>query len=147
MSRTQLLLLPTLVFAVSISFGCTESVSNTDAGAEDTRLKLLGIMYGKFLSANGGNPPKDEQQLLRYLESTPRSWEKLVSNPVELLNSPYDGEPLNILYGVEFKKQAEARNPIIGYERTGVNGLQKVITVRGSLKDMKSDQIPDNLKG
>jgi len=122
------------------SVGCT-SVESTVNPVDKAHLKVLGILYGKFLSKHRGRAPANRDQFLDFLNSKRPSWEKIVSSAEQLITSPLDGKPLSVLYGKAYIQLNNQDTFWMAYEREGVNGLHQVINIRGNVEKMDSQQI------
>lgn len=135
----SLILLFTCLPALTL-VGCSKS-STADLSAERAQMKVLGILYGKFISGSRGAAPKGQEQFVEYLSSTKASWEKLVDSPEQLLESPRDGKPLVMLYGNAYKKQPAGAAPWLAHEQEGVDGKKWAVNIRGMVEEMDSEQI------
>lgn len=120
--------------------GCSNSPT-ADLSVERAQMKVLGILYGKFISGSRGAAPKSEEQFIEYLSSTKPSWENLVDSPEKLLESPRDGKPLVMLYGNAYKKQPPSAAPWLAHEQEGVEGKKWAVNIRGMVEEMDSEQI------
>lgn len=130
-----------LLYLLTASFiGCSSS-STADLSAERAHMKVLGILYGKFVSGSRGAAPNSEEQFIEYLSSTKPSWENLVNSPEKLLESPRDGKPLVMLYGNAYKKQPRSAAPWLAHEQEGVEGKKWAVNIRGMVEEMDSEQI------
>lgn len=87
-------------------------------------MKVLGILYGKYVSRSRGAAPASQEQFVEFLNTTRPSWEKIVSAADQLTNSPRDGQPLIMLYGDAYTKQRSSVAPYVAYEAEGVDGMR-----------------------
>jgi hypothetical protein len=71
-----------------------------------------------------GRAPENADQLKPFLQE--------YGEPEEILRSPHDGQPYEIIWGVNFRKvRFSMPPPIVAYEKQGVNGKRYVLTVMG----------------
>jgi hypothetical protein len=81
-------------------------------------------------------PPRNQEELRPFLQK--------LGDPAHLLVSPHDGQPYEILWGVDPRQvdgtdPANPRPALIAHERTGVNGTRYVATGMG-VSRMDEDQ-------
>lgn len=117
--------------------GCGSPATPVQEAAQ-SRMKVLGILYGMFASDRGGYPASEEQ-FISFLKQAPTNWDKLVAAPKELLQSPRNGEPLTVFYGSSVKPPAEGGFPWIAYETSAIDGKRLIVNARGSVV-LVSDQ-------
>ncbi len=129
------------LIALPTSVGCGSSKPVGPSTVDEAHLKVLGILYGKFLGSTRGRAPKDQQQFVNYLNSKRPSWEKIVDSPQQLLTSPRDGKPFVVLYGEAYRRQPNSVTPWMAHEQEGLDGKQQVISIRGSVKEMDSAEV------
>jgi hypothetical protein len=99
-----------------------------------TQLKVLGMLYGRYMEANRMAAPPSEEKFVAFLESEPANWDKLAASPQELMTSPRDGQPLVVLYGPAVKEPSGGGFAWIAHEKTGVDGKQLAVNARGSVE-------------
>ncbi len=120
--------------------GCGSAPTQTDR-KDEVHMKVLGILYGKYLSQHRGQPPANEAQFVQYLSSTPASWEKIVETPEQLLTSPRDGKPLLVLYGQAYTGQNNREKFWMARESEGVDGQYQVLNIRGDVETMEAQTV------
>ncbi len=120
--------------------GC-DSVEPATTSVDQAHLKVLGILYGKFLSKNRGQAPLNRKQFVEYLNSKRLSWEKLANDAEQFLTSPFDGKPLIVLYGKSYHQVNRQGTFWMAYENEGVDGSHRVINIRGDVEKMDPQQI------
>ena len=142
MHRHQFAILALFVIGlcVSGSLGCGSAVPTSDP-LKEAHLKVLGKLYGKFLSRSRGQAPASQEQFVEYLNSKPANWDKIVSSADQLLLSPYDQEPLVVFYGAEYDKQNRNNSIWMAYERVGSEGTHRLISIRGTTEQKTSDEV------
>ncbi len=129
------------VVTLTTSVGCGGSKPVGPTTVDEAQVKVLGILYGKFLGTTRGRAPKDQQQFVDYLNSNRPSWEKIVDSPEQLLTSPRDGQPFVVLYGEAYKGQPNSATPWMAYERDGFDGKKQLINIRGAVSEMDAAEI------
>lgn len=138
------LLVVLLLLGISTTFvgsvGCSSAEPVVDP-VDQAHLKVLGILYGKFLSKNRGRAPINQDQFLDYLSAKRPSWEKIVNSAEQLMTSPIDGKPLVVLYGKAYDRQDSLGTSWIAYESEGINGRHQVINIRGDVEKMDAQQL------
>ncbi len=138
------LLVVLLLFGISATFvgsvGCSSAEPAVDP-VDRAHLKVLGILYGKFLSKNRGQAPANQDQFLDYLRAKRPSWEKIVNSAEQLMASPADGKPFVVLYGKAYSRQDSLGTSWMAYELEGVNGRHQIINIRGDVEKMDAQQL------
>ncbi len=133
-----LLFVITIVFVSSVGCSSSATAPNSD---NEARLKVVGILYGKYLKQSRGNASADQKQLAMYLESERPNWEKLAESTEQLLISPRDGKPLVLLGGKELAQQRSEGAFWVAYESEGINGKRQVVSARGLVEEMDEQKI------
>ena len=96
------------------------------------RLRKIAQAY-QLASDLRGKPPRSAQELSRFFKELGET-----GDPEELLRSPRDGEPYVIVFGVDFDSQA--RDTVLGYEKTGAEGTRYVLTLSREVKLLKNEE-------
>jgi hypothetical protein len=105
-------------------------------------MSTLASVYGDFLAAHAGNPPKDEAEFRQFLEQYAKGLERMDIGGVDgLLKSPRDGEPLIVVYGKRQAPKDSPNTPWAAFEKTGVEGKRMAVQVRGNVDELTSDEI------
>jgi hypothetical protein len=129
------------LLCVALESGCGSPAAQS-VSSDDTRLRLLGRLYGQYMAENNGEPPADEKQLQDYLDKSAEFLKsQSVASPRDLLVSPRDGEPLIILYGKQIVPDENSGFPWIAYESRGADGKKYIIGSRGNVDEMTPEQI------
>jgi hypothetical protein len=113
--------------------GCSEKPKFQENKAAD-HLRKIAIAFDNF-NHGKGHPPKDAEDIKPIL--------KLLSpkeNPDDVLRSPNDGEPYEILWGVNLERQTEF-GAIFAHEKKGVDGKRYVITVSRLVSQMTDAEL------
>ncbi|MGD9632489.1 MAG: hypothetical protein AB7G28_08970 [Pirellulales bacterium] len=103
-------------------------------------MKALGLIYGKYVSDNGGHRPSNEDSLRKF--ATDGGGGGLlkqfgIKDPAKLFVSPRDGRPLTISYGTGVVTEG---NPVAGYERESTDGKRWVAWTTGSVMLVSDDE-------
>ena len=134
------LLLPALL----MSMGCGSSNEAKAKRQESSRLKNLSLLYGRFLSAHRGVPPKDEAEFKGFVASLPDEAKTHIPPVDELFVSERDNQPYVIVYG---KSTSGGPADIIGYEQTGVGGKRFIANSVGAVQEVDAEtfskRVPD----
>lgn len=147
MRRNFRLTLALFVFASLIMIlGCGTETPAVNA-KDQAQYKVLGILYGKFVSGTRGRAPSDQEQFLNYLSSKKPSWEKIVSSAEQLVVSPRDGKPLVVLYGEAYANQKSSVAPWVAYEQEGIDGTHLAVNIRGTIEEMDSAKLKARFGG
>ncbi len=112
-----LLGLACLVIPVS---GCSEKPKVQENKAAD-HLRKIGQAFD--MAQYKGGTPKNADDIKPFLKQLSPQEE-----PDEMLRSPNDGEPYEIMWGVNLEKQTDI-GAIFAHEKKGSNGKRYVITV------------------
>ena len=114
--------------------GCTSRPVTVEEEVPEVQARLMAIRdaYSAF-SEQAGRPPRNEQDLRRFLES---------ENPDETLVSPRDGQPFVICYGVDVYDANWAKpdsTPVVVYEQQGVDS-RWVLAPPGMIYEMGEEE-------
>jgi hypothetical protein len=131
MTRFARLSIRMFAIALIALLGCTGGQVATP-GPETTNLAKIQTAYLAAIEKNH-RPPADEAEAMPFLEP--------LGKPAEILVSPIDHEPYVILWGVDWRKSPipSMPPPIVAYEKTGQNGVRRVLTVMG-VQTMTDDE-------
>jgi hypothetical protein len=81
--------------------------------------------------------PKDEDELKVYLKQL-----EGVQDPDQWLRSPNDGQPYEIIWGVNLMDETDIK-AIVAYEKQGVAGKRQVITVARIVREMSDAEFSE----
>ena len=124
--------LPALLGLAGLTLaGCSSRPKQQEEPAA-FRLRKIAQAY-QLASDLRGKPPRSAQELSRFFKELGET-----GDPEELLRSPRDGEPFVIVFGVDF--DFEARDTVLGYERTGAEGTRYVLTLSREVKLLKNEE-------
>ena len=91
---------------------------------EQSGIKKLSVVYGRFLSQHRGQPPANEAEFKKYVQSLPPA--DLTSFGVDDSNrifiSDRDEKPYIIIYGQPKGPPGPGGSPVIAYEQEGKVG-------------------------
>jgi hypothetical protein len=109
------------VLGLLVVVGCSRGGGTTTLTPMEDRLLKIGNAYRNAVRRLG-RPPKDFQELRPSLEGNPTE---------DFLRSPNDGEPLVIIWGVNYDKLPPGRSGhyyvVAAYEKKGVGGKRYVL--------------------
>jgi hypothetical protein len=113
---------------VWIGFACLSLLAAGCGGVspseefEQSHIKVLAIMYGKFTGRHRGQPPANEKAFREYVEAQDSSLVKKVSGVDQMFISERDQKPYVVFYG----KDVQKANGVVAYEQEGVGGKRFV---------------------
>ena len=111
----------TLVLAVSVLAGCSKTSTEVAGQGPDDAAVQLRTVASAYSGATVklGRPPRNMEELKPFL--------KLGGDPDQILRSPHDGQPFEIVWGVD----AEEANGVFAYEKQGAGGKRWVLLQYG----------------
>lgn len=115
-----------VVFCSVLLVGCSSS-SNPEVvtSGDSSNLQKIQKAYNAYISRTGKGPERLED-LKPFLEKE--------TNIQQLANSPNDGQPYVIIWGVNHLKNPSPQPIVIAYEKTGKGGTRFVFTSVGILE-------------
>ncbi len=131
-----------LLLFVAVAFGCGERDSTSKL--HETNLRVVAVLYSQFVSAHGGEIPRDEDDFSTFVQSLgPGVLERAgFSGLNELLLSRRDGKPYVIHYNsVDWKL-----NHVIAYEQEGAGGTRCIASDLGAVSEITEQQFQSRLK-
>ena len=126
------------LLGIALLVGCGTD-SKTGTVEAEQKLRVLGVLYGKYLGMHNGQPPKDEQEFRKFLDDNLKTTIRQMGlDTVETtLLSPRDNTPLTITYGTEDR---DSLDRIIAYEQNGIDGTRAIVTARGSVEFLQENE-------
>jgi hypothetical protein len=111
------------------ALGCGES-GETSQATQESHIKRLAILYGRYMSQHRGAPPRNEADFRKFIElSGPDQLKHLgIASVDELFVSERDGQPYVIVYGKLGPPVQGLGGPITMYEQVGGDGSRFVAT-------------------
>jgi hypothetical protein len=129
------------LLSVLIICGCGSSKEQS-VGGDESRLRILGRLYGEFLSQHNSQAPKNEAELIEFIDKSSEFLKTQgIESSQELFISPRDEEPLVVLYGKDMIPDGPGGLPWVAYESKGANGKKFLIGARGTTEEMTPEQI------
>jgi hypothetical protein len=111
------------LLAAVVCAGCATRpvVSEHEMDPAQERLLTVGQAYSQF-NYDKDRPPRGPQDLKDYLAKSP--------GPDQVLQSPRDGQPFVICWGVDLRVPPEwaKSRPALAYEKSGSGGRRFVLT-------------------
>src|SRR4051812_41866867 len=71
-----------VVASLCVSCGAVTSAPKNDRQMD--QIKVVGVLYGQFMSANRGSPPTNQDQFIAFMQREPENWNKIAATPQEL---------------------------------------------------------------
>jgi hypothetical protein len=126
------------LLGIVLLIGCGSNSQTGNSEAEQ-KLRVLGVLYGKYLGMHNGEPPKDEQEFRKFLnDNLATTIKQMGLNKIdEILLSPRDNSPLIVTYGSDDR---ESLDRVIAYEEKGVDGTRAIVTARGSVEFLQENE-------
>ena len=135
--RLQASMLFAASFALASVSGCEDApVANRP---DLNSMKAVGILYGKYVGAHNGQPPKNEKDFVQYVSTRERDLLKqfAIEDPAKLVISPRNGQPLVI---VSKGPAATDLSRIVAYESQPVDGTRLVVRDTGSVQELAEEE-------
>jgi hypothetical protein len=118
------------LIALTAMSGCAGKSKQPEENKAADHLRKIGQAFD--LAIHTGRVPHNAEELKSFLK------ELYPEDPDELLRSPNDGQPYEIMWGVNFDDQPDI-NAIFAHEKNGVAGKRYVITVARIVMHMTDD--------
>ena len=136
-----------IVICSVLASGCDSPPPQNGSQAE-AQLRLLGTLYGKYISQHNGQAPANEEQFKEFLKAEQVQMKNQEANGIEaLLRSPYDGQLLIVRYGELTGPVSPNGYAWIAHEQTGLDGMIKVISARGEVNEVSEQELEELFSG
>ena len=115
---------------------------------EQSNLKKLALVYGRFEAQHRGRPPASEAEFKDFVHSL-RSADLAalgVTDPDTLFISPRDGKPYTVVYGRARGPADPVGIPLIAYEQDGKAGKRMVVSLRGDVEEVDRAHFGQNVR-
>jgi hypothetical protein len=115
--------------------GCGPSQQQVE---EESMLKPLAILHGKYAAQHQGKAPADEAEFKKFIDAQSPDAMKAhgITDPARLWVSPRDKEPFGVVYGTVSGPPGPAGQPVVAYESKGVNGKRMVASQLGAVDEV-----------
>lgn len=109
----------------------------------------LAQIYGEYLAANRGVPPKNEESFKKFIsDNSAELTEKYKTSDFNaLFVSLRDKQPLGVIYGKVLKPSDGLGSPWAVYEVQGVNGVRWAAQTRGAPVELTAEEFARELPG
>jgi hypothetical protein len=119
-----------------VAIGCRSQTKSL--AREQSGIKKLSIVYGRFLAQHRGRPPANEAEFKKYVQAL--SPAELTSFGIEDSNQIFisnrDGKPYVIIYGPSKGPPGPGGAPVIAYEQEGKEGKRWVASALGAVEEV-----------
>ncbi len=135
---------------LGLLLGCGGASSPAPQSARETAvaLKLVGLQYGDYVTANNGAPPKDLESFRAFLETHVAELANYnVKNAEDILSSRRDGKPLAVICGKKVFDPDQPDSVWAAHEQTGVDGKRLAVTVRGGVVELTAAEFTRRIPG
>jgi hypothetical protein len=131
-----------LLLFVAVVTGCGER--NSSPKLQESNLRMVAVLYSQFVSAHGGERPRDEDDFRVFVQSLgPGVLERAgLSGVNELLLSRRDGQP----FAVKYKNVNWKLSHVIAYEQQGTGGTRYLASDLGAVSEITEQQFQSRLK-
>lgn len=125
--------------SASLILGCGGRSQSADT--ESSNLKPLAVLYGKFVGANRGRGPKDENEFRAFIKSRPQSEIEGfgIKDPESLFTSSRDKKPYKFKFEAKQAVPGQSAN-IFAWEQDGVGGKRYVAGTLGEVKEVGEEE-------
>jgi hypothetical protein len=115
--------------------GCGPSQQQVE---EQSTLKPLGILHGRYAAQHKGEPPPNEAEFKKFVESLgPESLQSIgAADATKLWISSRDKQPYGIVYGKNTGPPGPAGQPVVVYEVQGSGGKRMVGSQLGAVDEV-----------
>jgi hypothetical protein len=105
---------------------------------QQSGLKKLAIVYGRFLSQHRGKPPANEAEFKTYVQSfSPANLTSFgIDDSNRVFISNRDNKPYVIIYGQPKGPPGPGGSPVIAYEQQGEAGMRWVASALGAVEEV-----------
>jgi hypothetical protein len=116
--------------------GCSSQKKSLDR--EQSGLKKLVIFYGQYLSKHRGQPPTNEAEFKKFVQSLlpPDAKPSGGDDLDRIFISGRDGKPYVVIYGQPKGPPGLAGAPVIAYEQEGKGGKRWVASSLGAIEEV-----------
>lgn len=108
------------------------------------RLSKLGLSYGQFTGVNEGRPPRDVNELRRYVAKSTSDKQLAamnVANADELFTSERDGKPFMMVPLKRLPPPSDEGQPVVVfYEQAGEDGNRFVAFMGGGVEEVDAER-------
>jgi hypothetical protein len=137
----RLVALGVVGLAFFAAIGCSSQKKSLPR--EESGLKKLTVFYCRFLAQHGGQPPANEVEFKKFVQSltapdsaAPDSTASGADNSDKIFISNRDGKPYVILYGQTQGPPGPGGSPLIAYEQDGKDGKRWVASALGAVEEV-----------
>jgi len=117
------------------AIGCGRSQQQVE---EESMLKPLAILHGKYASQHQGKAPADEAEFKKFVDAQGPEALKAhgITDSAKLWVSPRDKQPFGVVYGTVSGPPGPAGQPVVAYESKGVGGKRMVASQLGAVDEV-----------
>jgi hypothetical protein len=119
-----------------LATGCSSRAKET--AREQSHLRRLALVYGRFLSQHRGQPPANEAEFKKFAQSIPAANLAAfgISDPNGIFVSNRDKKPYIVIYGKPKGPPGPGGSPVIAYEQEGKGGKRFVASAVGAVEEV-----------
>ncbi len=126
-----------IALACFLTAGCGGSQKKSLA-REQSGLKKLAVLYGRYLAQHRGQPPGNEGEFRKFVQSLPAADRASlgIDDAEGLFLSNRDNKPYVIIYGRPQGPPGPGGSPVIAYEQDGKSGKRWVASALGAVEEV-----------
>ncbi len=120
-----------------LAAGCGGSQKKSLA-REQSGLKKLTVVYGRYLAQHRGQPPANEAEFKKFVQSLPPADRASlgIADSEDLFLSNRDNKPYVVIYGRPKGPPGPGGAPVIAYEQEGKSGKRWVASALGAIEEV-----------
>jgi hypothetical protein len=105
---------------------------------EQSGIKKLALVYGRFLSQHRGRPPANEAEFKKYVQAlSPADLASFgIDDSNRIFISNRDDKPYVVIYGKPHGPPGPGGSPVIAYEQEGKAGTRWVASALGAVEEV-----------
>lgn len=135
-----------LVAATMLVAGCGQQTQSKKQ--QESRLKPLSLLYGQYMGQHRGQPPQNEAEFKKFVESQKSFLTQFgITDPATLFISERDGQPFVVIYGKPSGPAALGGQPVIAYEKVGAGGKRFVASQLGAVEEVDEARFKELVPG
>ena len=127
---------------LSLFVSCTSRQESKNIAREESHIKSLAVLYGRFTGSHRGQMPPNEAVFKKFVQSSRQGDSEGVGWDA-LFVSDRDEKPYVILYGNQVRgapANGPGGAPVVIYEQDGVDGMRYVASSMGAVEEVDEEQ-------
>lgn len=138
--------LASVLASVILWAGCAPQTQSKKQ--QESRLKPLSLLYGQYMGQHRGQPPKNEEEFKNFVQAQKSFLNQFgITDAATLFISERDGQPYVVIYGQPKGPAALSGQPVIAYEKVGVEGKRFVASQLGAVEEVDEARFKELVPG